>query len=161
MIICFYQDSNKKKIKKFFFFKNRIENKKTKNLTPGELKRLSIAEEIVAGPSLLLLDEPTSNVNTQDEAVLLSTFRELVNSDRTVVATMNNPSPDVFKLFDSLILLSKGRIIYYGSIQRAAQFFITSPFQFDISSYSNQVEYLTDISGCFLKNNKVFCFFFE
>lgn len=54
----------------------------------GELRRLSIAEEIVAGPTLLLIDEPTTGLPPEDEALLLRTFRELVNQDRTVVASM-------------------------------------------------------------------------
>jgi ABC-type multidrug transport system ATPase subunit len=77
----------------FYFtysFFHSLSNKKAKLLTRGELRRLSIAEELVHGPYLLLIDEPTTDLDIRDEAVLMSTFRELVNQDRTVVATMHN-----------------------------------------------------------------------
>ena len=67
-------------------------NKKVRYTTPGERRRVSIAEEIVSGPSLLLIDEPTTDLDAHDEAVMLQTFRELVNQDRTVVAAMHNVS---------------------------------------------------------------------
>lgn len=67
----------------------RIANKKAKNLTKGQRRRLSIAEEIVGGPALLLIDEPTTNLDSLDESVMMQTFREMVNQDRTVVAAMH------------------------------------------------------------------------
>lgn len=63
---------------------------KAKNLSKGERRRLSIAEEIVHGPHLLLIDEPTTNLDLHDTSVMMQTFREMVNQDRTVVATLQN-----------------------------------------------------------------------
>jgi ABC-type multidrug transport system ATPase subunit len=128
--------------------------KKTKKLTPGELKRLSIAEEMVAGPKLLIMDEPTTGVNIYEVVVLLQTFREMVNQDRTVIASIHEPTAEVFKLFDSLYLLSKGRVIYQGPIHNAINFFISSPFSFDYRNYTNPADFLTDISGGFISDSK-------
>lgn len=66
-----------------------VADKKVKYLTPGQRKRLSIAEEIVFGPTLLLIDEPTTGLSPVDESVMMMTFREMVNQDRTVVATLH------------------------------------------------------------------------
>jgi ABC-type multidrug transport system ATPase subunit len=129
-------------------------NKKTKKCTPGELKRVSIAEEMVAGPKLLLMDEPTTGVNIYEIVVLLQTFREMVNQDRTVVASIHQPTPEEFKLFDSLLLLSKGRVIYQGPVHNATNFFISSPFAFDYRNYTNPADFVTDISGGFLSDSK-------
>jgi ABC-type multidrug transport system ATPase subunit len=62
---------------------------KAKSLTIGERRRLSIAEEIVHGPGLLLIDEPTTFQDIRDEAIMMQTFREMVNQDRTVVAAVH------------------------------------------------------------------------
>jgi hypothetical protein len=129
-------------------------NKKTKLLSPGELKRLSIAEEMVHGPKLLFVDEPTTGVNIEESSVLLQTFRELVNQDRTVVTTIHQPSAEIFKLFDTLLLLSKGRVIYFGPVNGATKFFYNSPFQFSYTNYTNPGDFLADVSGSFISDSK-------
>jgi hypothetical protein len=131
-----------------------VVNKKTKALSPGELKRLSIAEEMVHGPKLLFVDEPTTGVNIEESSVLLQTFRELVNQDRTVVTTIHQPSAEIFKLFDTLLLLSKGRVIYFGPVNGATKFFYNSPFQFSYTNYTNPADFLADISGSFISDSK-------
>lgn len=64
-----------------------------KDLGPGDRRRLSIAEEIVHGPSLLLIDEPTTDLDIRDVSTLLMTFREMVNQDKTVICTVHKVTP--------------------------------------------------------------------
>lgn len=126
---------------------------KSKHLTPGARKRLSIAEEIVHGPPLLLIDEPLTGLDPKDIAILMNVFREMVNQDRTVVATAHSPASDVFQLFDTLLLLSKGRVAYMGPTNAAVNYFSEFPaLQFNPSQYFNPADFLLDISGCLLKN---------
>ncbi len=129
-------------------------HKRTKKLSPGELKRLNIAEEMVHGPKLLLIDEPTTDMNPVESSFLLMTLREMVNQDRTVIAAMSQPSQEIFRLFDTLLLLSKGRVIYFGPVNGSTKFFVTSPFQFSAQNYTNPAEFLADISGGFISDNK-------
>lgn len=125
-----------------------VMNTKSKYLSRGERRRLSIAEEIVHGPSLLFIDEPCSSLSLLDESVLMMTFREMVNQDKTVVASVHQPSPSSFKLFDSILLLSKGRVVYHGVANGATKFFIQSPYNFDFSAYvNNPGDFLVDISA--------------
>jgi len=124
-----------------------VADTKVKYLNKGEYKRLSIAEEMVHGPKLLLMDEPTTGVSLYESSVLLMTFREMVNADRTVVATMYQPSADAFRLFDSLLLMSKGRVIYSGRISGATDFFVNSPYAYFNGNYTNPADFLADISG--------------
>lgn len=130
-------------------------DRKVRKLNSGEFKRLSIAEEMVHGPKLLFMDEPTTGVSIFEQAIMMATFREMVNQDRTVVATIHQCAPEVFKLFDTLLLLSQGRVIYHGSTAGAAQFFTMSPFQYSDSLYSNPADFLVDISGRFITDSKV------
>ena len=71
--------------------------KKAKHISKGERRRLSIAEEIVSGPYLLLMDEPTTGLDMHDESVMMQTFREMVNQDRTVVTSMHQVSSQIDK----------------------------------------------------------------
>ena len=78
-----------------------------------------------------------------------------VNADRTVVATMYQPSAEAFRLFDSLMLLSKGRVIYSGRISGATDFFVNSPYQYFFTNYNNPADFLADISGGQISDCKV------
>jgi len=124
-----------------------VKHKKTKALAPGDLRRLSIAEEIVHGPSVLLIDEPTTGLDIRDISTMLMTFREMVNNDKTVVATMHQPSADVFRVFDTVLLLAKGRCIYHGSVENAVPFFVESPFGFNSDGYTNPADFILDVSN--------------
>jgi len=146
----------------FVAYYSSVADKKVKYLNKGEYKRLSIAEEMVHGPKLLLMDEPTTGVSLYEASILLLTFREMVNADRTVVASVYQPSAEAFRLFDSLLLLSKGRVIYSGRINGATDFFVNSPYQYFFGNYSNPADFLTDICGGQISDCKVnFLFLFE
>eukprot|EP01038_Epipyxis_sp_PR26KG_P013928 gene13928-18681_t len=133
---------------------SEVVDKKSKHLAPGELRRLSIAEEMVNGPQLLLIDEPSTGLSISDQVVLFATFREMVNGDRTVIATIDQPTSQVFNLFDTLLLLSKGRVIYFGSVSGAANYFMTSPFEFSYTNYGNPADFLLDISAGLVPDGK-------
>ena len=131
-----------------------LSNRKVKSLTPGERRRLSIAEECVIFPSLLLIDEPCTALGLLDESVLLRAFREMVNNDKTVVCTLHQPSQQAFALFDTMLLLSKGCVVYHGPVDGAVDYFKAAPcsFRFDSNVYSNSAEFLVDISGGYVPN---------
>ena len=68
----------------------RLKNTKSKKLTEGELRRLTIAEDIVHGPHLILIDEPITSLDPRESSIIMtSAIRELVNQDRTVVVTLH------------------------------------------------------------------------
>jgi ABC-type multidrug transport system ATPase subunit len=133
---------------------NDVMDKPVNKLNAGERRRLSIAEEIVCGPTLLLIDEPTTNLDPLAESVLLRTFREMVNESRTVVATLHQPSAVVFDLFDTLLLLSKGQVIYHGPAADAVKYFVAQPLNFPFADYSNPADFLTDVSAGAVVDNK-------
>jgi ABC-type multidrug transport system ATPase subunit len=86
-----------------------------KGISGGQLKRLSIATEIVHLPNLIFLDEPTSGLDSSIALEVMSVVRSLANQNRSCLCTIHQPSPEVFELFDELLLMSQGRIIYAGS----------------------------------------------
>ena len=65
---------------------------------------------------------------TSDEVV--GSVRNLCNQDRTVILSIHQPSPITFKQFDLLLLLSEGRVCYFGPADKAVSFFTESPFKF-------------------------------
>ena len=67
------------------------------------------------------------------------------------------PSAEVFALFDTLLLLSKGRVIYSGPANKASAFFLDSSPTLALVSggYTNPADFLADVSGCMIKNKYV------
>ncbi|KAJ4836415.1 ABC transporter G member 36 [Turnera subulata] len=86
-------------------------------LSMEQRKRLTIAVELVANPSILFMDEPTSGLDARAAAIVMRTVRNTVDTGRTVVCTIHQPSIDIFNSFDELFLLKKGgQEIYAGPI---------------------------------------------
>ncbi|KAK4277139.1 hypothetical protein QN277_015181 [Acacia crassicarpa] len=86
-------------------------------LSTGQRKRLTIAVELVANPSIIFMDEPTSGLDARAAAVVMRTVRNTVDTGRTVVCTIHQPSIDIFDSFDELLLLKRGgEEIYTGPL---------------------------------------------
>ncbi|KAL5184898.1 ABC transporter G family member 39 [Glycine soja] len=86
-------------------------------LSTEQRKRLTIAVELVANPSIIFMDEPTSGLDARAAAIVMRTVRNTVNTGRTVVCTIHQPSIDIFDAFDELLLLKLGgEQIYAGPL---------------------------------------------
>ncbi|KAG2400250.1 Pleiotropic drug resistance protein [Vigna angularis] len=69
-------------------------------LSTEQRKRLTIAVELVANPSIIFMDEPTSGLDARAAAIVMRTVRNTVDTGRTVVCTIHQPSIDIFDAFD-------------------------------------------------------------
>ncbi|KAL4562385.1 hypothetical protein LXL04_034587 [Taraxacum kok-saghyz] len=86
-------------------------------LSTQQRKRLTIAVELVANPSIIFMDEPTSGLDARAAAIVMRTVRNTVDTGRTVVCTIHQPSIHIFEAFDELLLLKRGgQVIYYGPL---------------------------------------------
>ncbi|CAK8561051.1 unnamed protein product [Lathyrus sativus] len=86
-------------------------------LSMEQRKRLTIAVELVANPSIIFMDEPTSGLDARAAAIVMRTVRNTVDTGRTVVCTIHQPSIDIFESFDELLLLKQGgKEIYVGPL---------------------------------------------
>lgn len=71
-------------------------------LSMGQRKRLTIAVELVANPSIIFMDEPTSGLDARAASIVMRAVRNTVDTGRTVVCTIHQPSNDVFESFDEV-----------------------------------------------------------
>lgn len=102
-------------------------------LSTEQRKRLTIAVELVANPSIIFMDEPTSGLDARAAAIVMRTVRNTVDTGRTVVCTIHQPSIDIFEAFDEVLLhfLNFVAKIYYFYIFYAS-LSQTCVFNFDI-----------------------------
>uniref|UniRef100_A0ACD5WJD3 Uncharacterized protein n=1 Tax=Avena sativa TaxID=4498 RepID=A0ACD5WJD3_AVESA len=95
-----------------------------RGISGGQKKRLTTAELIVGPAKAYFMDEISNGLDSSTTFQIISCFRQLTNiSEYTMVVSLLQPTPEVFDLFDDLILMAKGRIIYHGPKNEALSFF--------------------------------------
>eukprot|EP01041_Mallomonas_annulata_P010873 gene10873-22707_t len=101
-----------------------IGDSRHKGISGGERKRVAVAVELLTRPKLLFLDEPTSGLDSTAALALCKRLKEMSSrGDCTVVCTIHQPQAKIFGLFDNLILMKKGNIVYQGIAKKAVDFF--------------------------------------
>ncbi|CAI8000347.1 Broad substrate specificity ATP-binding cassette transporter ABCG2 [Geodia barretti] len=90
----------------------------------GERKRTNIGMELIIEPQVLFLDEPTTGLDAHTAVSVVSLLKSLsVNEKRVIVLSIHQPRYSIFKLFDSLTLLSQGSTVYHGPAHLALAYF--------------------------------------
>ena len=84
-------------------------------LSTEQRKRLTIAVELVANPSIIFMDEPTSGLDARAAAIVMRTVRNTVDTGRTVVCTIHQPSIDIFEAFDEVTNNFETVSLYFSS----------------------------------------------
>ncbi|TDH67452.1 hypothetical protein CCR75_009814 [Bremia lactucae] len=94
-----------------------------RGISGGERKRLSFATEILTNPSILFVDEPTSGLDSYMAETVTAQLQQIARDGRTVIATIHQPSSELFALFDQLYLLSDGSPVYQGKTVDSVEYF--------------------------------------
>ena len=95
-----------------------------KTISGGQRKRLNIALELIREPSVLFVDEPTSGLSSRDSENIMDLLRELALKGRLIFVVIHQPSSDIFKMFDRLLLMDQeGHPVYYGDPVEAVVYF--------------------------------------
>ena len=95
-----------------------------KTISGGQRKRVNIGLELLREPSLLFVDEPTSGLSSRDSENIMDLLKELSLRGKMVFVVIHQPSSEIFKMFDSLIILDTGGLqIYYGNPVEAVPYF--------------------------------------
>ncbi|MFH1319316.1 MAG: ATP-binding cassette domain-containing protein [Bacteroidota bacterium] len=84
-----------------------------KVISGGQRKRLNIALELIREPSVLFLDEPTSGLSSRDSENIMDLLKELTLKGKLIFVVIHQPSSDIFKMFDQLIILDVGGYVIY------------------------------------------------
>ncbi|CBI17066.3 unnamed protein product, partial [Vitis vinifera] len=121
-------------------------------LSTEQRKRLTIAVELVANPSIVFMDEPTSGLDARAAAIVMRTVRNTVDTGRTVVCTIHQPSIDIFEAFDELLLMKRGgQVIYAGPLGRHShklvEYFESVPGVTKIKEGYNPATWMLEISS--------------
>ncbi len=95
-----------------------------KTISGGQRKRLNIALELIREPSILYVDEPTSGLSSRDSENVMDLLRELTLKGKLVIVVIHQPSSEIYKMFDKMVILDTGGyMIYYGNPVEAVIYF--------------------------------------
>lgn len=80
--------------------------------------------ELITDPNLVFLDEPTTGLDSFTATSVCESLRDLAKKEnRTVVTTIHQPNTDIFDIFDKLVLLARGKIIYFNDADKSVEYF--------------------------------------
>ncbi|KAF7306405.1 Pleiotropic drug resistance proteins (PDR1-15), ABC superfamily [Mycena indigotica] len=117
-----------------------------KGISGGERRRLSIGCVLVTMPSVLILDEPTTGLDATTSFVLLQTLSELAKRhSRTIILSLHAPRSDAFSLFDRLMVLSKGDVVYSGRGEDSLAWF--EGHGCELRKETNPLDFLIDVTS--------------
>ncbi|KAF8717776.1 ABC-2 type transporter, partial [Rhizoctonia solani] len=102
----------------------RVGESGRRSISGGEKRRVSIACELVTSPSILFLDEPTSGLDAYNAFNVVESLVSLARDyKRTVIFTIHQPRSNIVSMFDQLILLAQGRVVYSGEYAKCQSYF--------------------------------------
>lgn len=90
------------------------DNVKVRGISGGEKKRVNVGIELVSSPNLLFLDEPTTGLDSTTAFEVLHHIQNLKRSGITVITTIHSPSAEILEMFDNLIILCDGFLVFEG-----------------------------------------------
>ncbi len=102
----------------------KVGNALNKLISGGQRKRLNIALELIREPSILFVDEPTSGLSSRDSENVMDLLRELALKGKLIYVVIHQPSSDIYKMFDKVIVLDTGGYqVYYGNPIESVMYF--------------------------------------
>jgi ABC transport system ATP-binding/permease protein len=110
----------------------KVGNPLEKTISGGQRKRLNIALELIREPAVLFLDEPTSGLSSRDSENVIDLLKELSLKGKLIYVVIHQPSSDIYKMFDKMIIMDTGGYLaYYGPPVEAVTYFKKSTHQVD------------------------------
>ncbi|KAK2184513.1 hypothetical protein NP493_262g02003 [Ridgeia piscesae] len=125
----------------------RVGTEFTRGISGGERKRTNIAMELITSPSVLFLDEPTTGLDSNTANSVMHLLQRLSRKGKTIIFSIHQPRYSIFKLFDSMMLLSQGECVYHGPASDALEHF--ENIGYVCEEHNNPSDFFLDIlNGC-------------
>ncbi|KXG48696.1 ABC-2 type transporter [Penicillium griseofulvum] len=123
----------------------RIGTTTHKGCSGGEKRRTSIGVQLLANPSVLFCDEPTTGLDATSAFQIIRTLKRLALDGRTVVVSIHAPRSEIWSLFDNVVLLARGAAVYSGSVEGSLSHF--EECGYTLPPFVNPAEFLIDLAA--------------
>ena len=123
----------------------RVGSALDKTISGGQRKRLNISLELIREPAVLFLDEPTSGLSSRDSENVIDLLKELSLKGKLIFVVIHQPSSDIYKMFDKMIIMDTGGYpAYYGMPVEAIRYFKKATHQ--VESNRGQCEVCANVN---------------
>ncbi|KAF5745211.1 ABC transporter G family member 7 isoform X1 [Tripterygium wilfordii] len=123
---------------------SNVGDAKVRGISGGEKKRLSLACELIASPSVIFADEPTTGLDAFQAEKVMETLQQLAQDGHTVICAIHQPRGSVYVKFDDIVLLTEGALVYAGPAgDEPLKYF--SKFGYQCPDHVNPAEFLADL----------------
>ncbi|KAK9223106.1 hypothetical protein WN944_011548 [Citrus x changshan-huyou] len=123
---------------------SNVGDAKVRGISGGEKKRLSLACELIASPSVIYADEPTTGLDAFQAEKVMETLRQLAQDGHTVICSIHQPRGSVYFKFDDIVLLTEGKLVYAGPARDEPLAYF-SRFGYTCPDHVNPAEFLADL----------------
>jgi ABC-type multidrug transport system ATPase subunit/ABC-type multidrug transport system permease subunit len=106
-----------------------IGNSLLKGVSSGERKRTSVGVELLPDPEVVFLDEPTTGLDSFTALELIRVVRKIADMGKTVLCVIHQPSSEIYELFDDVVYMKSGKILYQGQLADATEYFASHGFR--------------------------------
>ncbi len=120
-----------------------IGDEKVRGVSGGERKRANIAVQLISNPAILFLDEPTSGLDSFQAQAVMESMKAMTEHGRLVITVIHQPRSSIFEMFDKLLLLSEGHVVYMGDAHLASEYF--GKVGFPPPKFFNPADFFLDI----------------
>uniref|UniRef100_A0A0D3F4B9 ABC transporter domain-containing protein n=1 Tax=Oryza barthii TaxID=65489 RepID=A0A0D3F4B9_9ORYZ len=101
-----------------------------RGISGGQMKRVTTGEMLIGPARALLMDEISTGLDSSSTFHIVKFIRHLVHiMNETVMISLLQPPPETYNLFDDIVLLSEGYIVYHGPRENILEFFEASGFR--------------------------------
>ncbi|XP_076812978.1 broad substrate specificity ATP-binding cassette transporter ABCG2-like isoform X2 [Clavelina lepadiformis] len=121
----------------------KVGNEIIRGISGGEKKRASIGMELITAPTVLFLDEPTTGLDASTANAVMILLKRLGNRGRTIILSIHQPRYSIFRLFDTLTLLSLGKVAYHGPYDQALPYF--ESLGYHCEEHNNPADFFLDV----------------
>jgi len=130
----------------------RVGGEELKGISGGEKRRLSVGVQLLVDPSLLLLDEVTTGLDSFTARHVVESLRDISRrgNGRTICLAIHAPRYDVFNLIDDIVLLSRGRLVFSGSTKDLMQHL--ESLSYPCPELTNPADFALDVSSVDLRS---------
>ncbi|XP_030234210.1 ATP-binding cassette sub-family G member 5 [Gadus morhua] len=114
-------------------------------ISGGERRRVSIACQLLQDPKVILLDEPTTGLDSMTANQIVVLLAELARRDRIVIVTIHQPRSELFRVFSRIAVMSRGELVFCGQPGEMVDFF--SQCGYECPEYCNPFDIYVDFTS--------------
>ncbi|VDI50556.1 ATP-binding cassette sub-family G member 5-like isoform X1 [Mytilus galloprovincialis] len=131
---------------------SRVGGSVVRGISGGERRRVTIAIQLLQDPKILLLDEPTTGLDSCTTRHLVSSLSDIAHNGKIVILTIHQPRSDVFKMFDKIGLLSMGEMVYFGKSGQMVEYF--QDLGYPCPTYASPFDHYVDLASIDRRNHE-------